>query len=100
MTAACPECGGPQMFGHPHGLLALRHTNECTVRAREDGTVLLDHDLARGRRIVRPSTTTERTLLAHLGYTLPDELPTIVTPLTASQRNRSWPTITLESTDD
>ena len=100
MTARCPECQGPQMLGHPHGLLAILHTNECPIRAREDGTQLLDHDLARGRRIVRPSTTTERVLLAHLGYTLPDELPTVVTPLTRSQRNRSWPTITPENAHD
>lgn len=38
----------------------------------------------------RPATDTERMLLAHLGYELPDDLTTRVT-LFAAVRNRRWP---------
>lgn len=39
----------------------------------------------------RPATNTERTLLEHLGYTLPDTLRTHVNWLSPGVRNRRWP---------
>lgn len=48
------------------------------------------------RAAARPATDTERTLLAHLGYTLPDELFTAVTFLTTGVRNRRWPQLEIQ----
>jgi hypothetical protein len=40
---------------------------------------------------VRPATDTEKTLLTHLGYALPDPLYTIVTYKSTTLRCRTWP---------
>jgi hypothetical protein len=39
----------------------------------------------------RPATDTERALLSHLGYTLPDDLVTHVSWPSQSCRRRVWP---------
>ncbi len=81
----CPECTGEQMPGHPAGVLAIRHTNACQLRAAEDSTA--PNDAEHGERL-RPATTAERTLLAALGYLVPAEVFTDVTPLTGGVRLR------------
>lgn len=43
------------------------------------------------RTFARPATPTERILLEHLGYELPDELFTAVSFPTYGVRNRRWP---------
>ena len=50
---------------------------------------------SRGRALEfdRPTTETEKLLLTHLGYTVPEELTTHVKYLTRSVRNRTWPAI-------
>ncbi len=46
MTAACPECAGAQLPGHPRGLLAMDHDRAaCSLGAAEDATA--DADLRR-----------------------------------------------------
>jgi hypothetical protein len=44
----------------------------------------------------RPATATERTLLAELGYTLPDELVTRVSFPSRLVRRRRWPALETE----
>jgi len=85
MSTVCPECAGEQMPGHPAGVLAIRHTNDCTIRAAEDSTAA--NDAEQGERL-RPATTAERTLLDALGYLVPAEVFTQVVPITAGVRNR------------
>ncbi|QFS93541.1 hypothetical protein FIV07_22510 [Mycobacterium sp. THAF192] len=46
--------------------------------------------------IYRPATATERTLLEHLGYELPDELETRVQHITETLRRRTWPALETE----
>lgn len=82
---SCPECAGPQMSGHPAGILAIRHSNACQLRDAEDATAA--NDAEQGERL-RPATTAERTLLDGLGYAVPAETYTAVTPITAGVRNR------------
>lgn len=85
MSVVCPECAGEQMSGHPAGVLAIRHSNACQLRAAEDSTAA--NDAEQGERL-RPATTAERTLLDALGYAVPAETYTQVTPITAGVRNR------------
>jgi hypothetical protein len=58
------------------------------ARAR---TVLTKAGMHAPRTFPRPATTTERTLLEHLGYELPAELLTAVAYPTYGIRNRRWP---------
>ncbi len=85
MSTGCPECAGEQMPGHPAGVLAIRHSNACQLRDAEDATGA--NDAETGERI-RPATTAERTLLDALGYQVPAETYTQVTPITGGVRNR------------
>jgi len=85
MSGLCPECAGEQMPGHPAGVLAIRHTNLCAIRAAEDATAA--NDAEHGERL-RPATTAERTLLNALGYQVPAAVFTQVVPLTGGVRNR------------
>ncbi|MBZ4620990.1 hypothetical protein [Mycobacterium avium] len=41
----------------------------------------------------RPATDAERTLLEHLGYTLPDQLTTRVRYVSETLRRRTWPAL-------
>jgi hypothetical protein len=92
----CPECAGPQIPGHPAGLLAIRHTNACSLRDAEDARQVADSDelYIRGR-FSRPATDTERILLAAVGapteITSDPDLTTAVRPITFSVVGRSWP---------
>ena len=90
----CPTCAGPQMVDHPCGVLMVRHTNDCPVRASEDARQVADKDTGRAR-FTRPATETERVLLAAFGYVVPDELLTQVDFLTAGARRREWPGLNL-----
>lgn len=56
----------------------------------EDSTLTADFD-SRHRNRTRPATATERALLAHLGYALPDELVTVINYVTVTIRRRTWP---------
>lgn len=85
MSTVCRECAGEQMPEHPAGVLAIRHTNDCQLRAAEDSTAA--NDAEQGERL-RPATTAERTLLDALGYLVPAEVFTGVTPITGGVRNR------------
>lgn len=76
----------------------------------EDATALADYNRAAGpctgwfvacdpatgkqvRYFERDATVTERALLAHLGYTLPEELVTRVHFRTETLRQRRWPAL-------
>lgn len=85
MSGVCPACSGEQLPDHPAGVLAIRHTNVCTIRAAEDSTTA--NDAEHGERL-RPATTAERTLLDALGYAVPAEVTTEIPPITAGVRNR------------
>lgn len=85
MSGVCPECAGEQMSGHPAGILAIRHTNACQIRSAEDATAAND---ARYEQRQRPATTAERTLLDALGYLVPAEVITEITPITGGVRLR------------
>lgn len=49
------------------------------------------------RVLYRPATPTERFLLETLGYQLPEQLSTRVEYLSATMRNRRWPTLETEN---
>ncbi|MED5802945.1 hypothetical protein VX037_18125 [Gordonia sp. Z-3] len=81
----------------PRGVLAFEHLPDDMQKA-EDSTAVADRDnwphRASSNWLVppymdRPATDTERALLAHLGYELPDELTTRVR--NTGTRHRSWP---------
>lgn len=94
----CPECAGPQMVDHPAGILMIRHTNSCSLRASEDSRLVADYDRNIGR-FTRLATPTERTLLIAFGYVVPDEpdeLATNVQFLTPGVRLREWPDLKLQ----
>jgi hypothetical protein len=66
------------------------------LRNAEDSTLAADHDRIReGMFDVfdRPATTTERTLLIHLGYTVPAGLTTRVRWISNGVRTRRWPAL-------
>ena len=90
----CPSCSGPQLVGHPAGQLALQHTLTCPLLPAEDATQHADYLrlMERPRPFDRASTSTERTLLAALGYddVHVDEL-THVEPLPGGKARRRWP---------
>jgi hypothetical protein len=98
---------GPQRVGDRRGWLVFESLPDDLQRA-EDATQAADFALAgsfsvRWSRIVdpdrghvvryftRPATTAERTLLEHLGHTLPETLETRVEYLTETLRRRRWP---------
>lgn len=75
------------------GWLVFDYLPDALQRA-EDATQANDHDrmIATGCvQRTRPATQTERALLDHLGYTLPERLTTRVTWITAGIRHRAWP---------
>lgn len=99
---ACPSCPGRQMVGHPCGWLAWRHTNDCPIRAVEDGRVMADHDLLRDQRTARrPSTGTERALLTTAGHTITEAegLVTVLEPASQSLIRRRWPSLEPDESD-
>lgn len=92
-TPTCPECAGPQMPNHPAGLLAMKHSFTCSLRAAEDGRAVADHDAFVPTE--RPATATERILLAAVGaptsVTADPDLLTSVDFVTDSVIRRTWP---------
>ncbi|CKI51649.1 hypothetical protein LTT02_21880 [Mycolicibacterium smegmatis] len=80
---------------HRRGLLVLAHLPDAVQRA-EDATAYADYENRHYRASVtrtRPATPTERALLRHIGYTVPDDLTTVVEWLSNGVRRRTWPTL-------
>lgn len=91
-AASCPECAGPQLVGHPAGLVYRHDTRGgCSLQRKEDARVVADQSLAWPYQ--RPATDTERVLLAAAGHVLPDDAVTQVTWLSAGVRRRTWPAL-------
>ncbi|MGV0720560.1 hypothetical protein ABQF17_17945 [Mycolicibacterium elephantis] len=92
MTGPTLEGIGAQRPDDPRGWLVFEHlppaidNAEC---ATQENDYTSQHWLHHIRE--RPATDAERLLLQHLGYVLPAELTTVVTYLTPTVRNRSWP---------
>lgn len=78
------EFNMPAMWGttDPNEISAMKDRARNILRAAGIDTY---------RTTARPATTAERTLLTHLGYSLPDELFTAITYLSTGVRNRRWP---------
>ncbi|AYE95715.1 hypothetical protein C0J29_13780 [Mycobacterium paragordonae] len=83
---------GVQIPDPYRGWLVFDHLPDELQRA-EDATLAHDNQDERNaaRCYSRPATETERTLLAHLGWNLPDDLTTHVDRITPSVRRRRWP---------
>ena len=101
---------GPQRVDDRRGWLVFEWLPDNLQRA-EDATQAHDYghsgvhwqrefDHVRGlpvRCFYRPATEAERTLLAHLGHTLPTKLDTRVEFLTETLRQRRWRQLEQES---
>jgi hypothetical protein len=65
------------------------------LQAGEDARLYADRELVRddfgASSFERPASVTEKLLLEHLGYTLPEKLFTHVRWLSIGVRSRSWP---------
>jgi hypothetical protein len=76
----------------PRGWLVFDAPLPDALQKAEDSTQAADFDRRRfGRVLQRPATPTERVLLEHLGYEVPEELTTHVSYKSWSTRNRRWP---------
>lgn len=75
-------------FDDPRGILTFIEPLPEPHQSAEDTTLAWDYT---HRDRTRPATDTERILLEHLGYELPDDLRTVVRFNSATVRNRSWP---------
>ena len=100
MTATIPGVG-PQLDRaaagtDPRGILTFAFLPDDLQKA-EDSRAAADYTEAtvrrRARGYEREATQAERQLLEHLGYTLPEELVTVVRYRTRGVRHRSWPAI-------
>lgn len=96
MTTTIPGVG-PQMAraaegSDPRGILTF-HWLPDDMQKAEDSTAVCDRDVMRPRGFEREATPTERALLAHLGYQLPEQLVTVVRYRTRGVRHRSWPAL-------
>ena len=98
MTSTIPGVG-PQLDRaaagtDPLGILAF-HWLPTELQNAEDSTQAADREQflirRRGRGYERDATPTERLLLEHLGYTLPENLTTLVKYRTKGVRCRTWP---------
>jgi hypothetical protein len=92
---------GPQMQRasegtDPRGWLVF-HWLPDDLQRLEDSCAVADRDAMRPRGFERPATDTERILLQHLGYQLPDNLVTVVRYRTRGVRNRRWPQLEQEA---
>ena len=91
---------GPQLAQpDPRGWLVFGWLPENLQKA-EDATQFADYERFRERAsgdalgrgaFHRAATSTERQLLQHLGYELPEHVHTYVTYLTNGVRHRYWP---------
>jgi hypothetical protein len=78
----------------PDDLQRAEDSTQHADYARQYGNGLIQRVFDRDSGIwyfERPATDAERTLLAHLGYQLPDELKTRVDFATETLRRRTWP---------
>ncbi|TFV78376.1 hypothetical protein E4P39_03945 [Blastococcus sp. CT_GayMR19] len=92
-AAVCPECGGEQLVPHPAGLVFRHHTlGGCSLQDAEDTRLVADRSLAdvRGWPFERPTTPTERTLLATAGITVDEDATCLVDYLSPGIRRRTW----------
>jgi hypothetical protein len=92
-----PDTIGPQMQRasegtDPRGILVF-HWLPGDLQALEDSRAIADRDVMRPRGFERPATETERILLTHLGFELPEQLTTVVRYRTRGVRHRSWPAL-------
>jgi hypothetical protein len=86
---------GPQRVGDRRGWLVF-DSLPAYLQRREDATQDADHrrvaaDEYAATSYARLASATERQLLTHLGYTLPDVLNTRVQWLSNGLRHRDWP---------
>lgn len=84
----------------PRGILTFEYLPDDLQRA-EDSTLVNDRDSARlfaPRGRTRDATSAERELLQHLGYTVPDDLETVVSWPSRACRRRRWPVLEQETT--
>jgi hypothetical protein len=86
---------GAQRPNDPRGWLMFDSLPDDLARL-EDQRLHADHEHIREDVLTpytfnRAATDTERTLLAHLGYTVPGNLQTRVCWLSYGVRNRRWP---------
>ena len=99
MTA--PDLSNVQQMPQPdpRGLLAMNNL-PAELQRLEDGTAMADRERSRTRNPrghTREATETERVLLAHLGFELPEQLTTKITWPSRSIRRRTWPQLEGES---
>jgi hypothetical protein len=97
MTQPDIDLGGVEQLPQPdpRGILALRNLPD-EISRREDATLANDYEQRHWRGslgLIRPATDTEKLLLAHLGYDVPEFLETRVRWVSAGIRNRHWPTL-------
>ena len=89
---------GPQRPDEYRGWLTFDYLPAELQRA-EDSTLNRDNHIDLDH-FERPTTPAELTLLAHLGFELPDEpLLTRVDRITPTLRHRSWPALKSQSTN-
>jgi hypothetical protein len=92
-----PDLSGVEQLPQPdpRGLLAMRYL-PAELQNAED--TIAAFDASRGRvRFARPATATERILLGHLGYKLPEQLTTEV-HVSGGIRSRTWPQLEGQTT--
>lgn len=89
---------GAHRVDDPRGWLIFESLpNE--LQRLEDQRQAADHARLRNgvTGFTRPATPTERTLLEHLGYEVPEVLHTQVLWLSAGVRSRTWPALTAQA---
>jgi hypothetical protein len=107
-VTAIPGVGAQYPQPEPRGWLVFHGLPDDLQRAEDStqhadfvrfhgGSVKLAWNIeARIWYYERPATDAERTLLQHLGYTLPDALITRVDYATETVRRRTWPQLTTQ----
>lgn len=86
-TPTCPECSGPLLPGHPAGLVYRHATlSGCSLQDAEDARLVADKE----RAGPRPTTPTERILLAAAGITVPEDGTCLVEWITPGCRRRTF----------
>jgi hypothetical protein len=75
----------------PRGWLVFDGPLPNDLARQEDSRAFADYDMHKPRGFERPAVDCERALLAHLGFTVPDDLVTVVRYRTRGVRCRTWP---------